>query len=152
MRTATSIFVVLSVRLSDLDTIRFSEAKKFAELQLLYPAEKRQNDIVDILLSSESHQGRNLSWTPTLILNSSQYNFCVVTQRFAPDGYQHVGEIDVLQLDFRRESCWIHFPYVTSDCGHCDLPPNMYHNLINTKFQHKIIFIYSIPRHVSLLK
>jgi hypothetical protein len=55
MRTATSIFVVLSVRLSDLDTIRFSEAKKFAELQLLYPAEKRQNDIVDILLSSESH-------------------------------------------------------------------------------------------------
>jgi hypothetical protein len=42
MRTATSIFVVLSVRLSDLDMIRFSEDKKLAELQLLYPAEKAE--------------------------------------------------------------------------------------------------------------
>jgi len=39
-RTATNIFVVLSVRFSDLDTALFSEDKRLAELQLLYP-EKR---------------------------------------------------------------------------------------------------------------
>jgi hypothetical protein len=38
MRTATSIFVVLSVRLSDLDRFLFSEDKRLAELQLVYPA------------------------------------------------------------------------------------------------------------------
>jgi hypothetical protein len=39
-RTATSIFVVLSVRFSDLDRTLFSEDKRLAELQLVYP-EKR---------------------------------------------------------------------------------------------------------------
>jgi hypothetical protein len=41
-RTATSIFVVLSVRFSDLDTALFSEDKRLVELQLVYPAKKRE--------------------------------------------------------------------------------------------------------------
>jgi hypothetical protein len=41
-RTATSIFVVLSVRFSDLDIALFSEDKRPAELQLLYPEKKRE--------------------------------------------------------------------------------------------------------------
>jgi hypothetical protein len=36
-RTATSIFVVLSVRFSDLDKTLFSEDNRLAELQLEYP-------------------------------------------------------------------------------------------------------------------
>ena len=44
-RTATSIFVVLSVRLSDLDIALFSEDKRLVELQLVYP-EKRGKQCV----------------------------------------------------------------------------------------------------------
>lgn len=51
-RTATSIFVVLSVRFSDLDTALFSEDKRLAELQLEYP-EKKWEIMCEILLRPE---------------------------------------------------------------------------------------------------
>ena len=41
-RTATSIFVVLSVRFSDLDTALLSEGKRLAELLLVYPEKRRE--------------------------------------------------------------------------------------------------------------
>ena len=41
-RTATSIFVVLSVRFSDFDIALFSEDKRLVELQLLYPEKNRE--------------------------------------------------------------------------------------------------------------